>query len=151
MRRARDLAARVPGVRLVCLADNEGDIDEWFAEDRGEPVIGWVIRACQDPAICPPEGDPDPAGHRRERLLPTPVLEEVELTIRSRQARMPMEDRARHQDREGRRTRLQARAKTVTLRPPWGPDRELPPVAVNVVSVRQTSPPAGRSPWSGGC
>jgi hypothetical protein len=136
----------MPGVRLVCLADSEGDIDALFAESRGEPAIDWVIRACQDRATCPSESDSDSAGHLRERLLAMPVWEEIELPIRSRHARIPMEDRARRQDREGRRARLQVRAKAVTLRPPWRPERELPPVAVNVVSVCETSPPAGEGP-----
>jgi Transposase Tn5 dimerisation domain len=41
---------------------------------------------------------------------------------------------------------VEVRATTVTVRPPWRPDRVLPPVSVNVVSVRETDPPAGEEP-----
>ena len=38
------------------------------------------------------------------------------------------------------------RAARVTLRPPWRPDRKLPPVTVNVVLVSEVNPPPGDEP-----
>src|SRR5262249_18319450 len=40
----------------------------------------------------------------------------------------------------------EVRAKTVTLCPPRRPDRQLPPVTVNVVIVREPNPPQGELP-----
>lgn len=146
LRQARALATQLPEVRVVALADSEGDIYEWFAEERGEPAIDWVIRACQDRALRATGDDPESEAHLRSRLLATPVLEELELTIRCRRARMPMEDRTRRVDRESRKARLAVRAAAVTLRAPWRPDRVLPPVRVNVVLVREMAPPTDEDP-----
>lgn len=41
---------------------------------------------------------------------------------------------------------VEVRAARVTLRPPWRPDRRLPPVSVNVVLVREVNPPADEPP-----
>jgi hypothetical protein len=41
---------------------------------------------------------------------------------------------------------VQVRAAALTLRPPWRPDRSLPPVQVNVVLVSEPNPPAGEEP-----
>ena len=138
LRQARALAQEVPGVQCVCLADSEADIYEWFAEPRGTQAVHWLIRACQDRAV---EGD---VGQRlREQVLATPLRYEVELLIRGRQAKTAAEDRARRQNRETRQAKVEVRAATLTLRPPWRFDRELPPVTVNVVLVREPNPPAG--------
>ena len=40
---------------------------------------------------------------------------------------------------------MEVRAARVTLRPPYRPDRKLPPVTVNVVLVREPNPPAGET------
>ena len=138
LREARELAQEMPEVRCVCVADSEADIYEVFAEPRGEQPVHWLIRACQDRAI---SGDP---GHQlRGETLVTPVLYNVDLLIRGRTAKTAAEDRARRQNRETRRAKVEVRAARVTLRPPPRPDRKLPPVTVNVVLVREPNPPAG--------
>ena len=86
-------------------------------------------------------------GHQlRDQVLATPVLYEVELLIRGRKAKTAAEDRARRQNRETRQAKVEVRAASVTLRPPYRPDRKLPPVTVNVVLVREPNPPAGETP-----
>jgi len=138
LREARAIAQELPEVRCICVADSEADIFELFAEPRGERPVHWLIRACQDRAI---SGDP---GHQlRGEALATPVLYSAELLIRGRKAKTAAEDRGRRQDRETRRATVEVHATTVTLRPPCRPDRELPPVTVNVVLVREPSPPEG--------
>jgi hypothetical protein len=138
LREARKLAQEMPEVQCVCVADSEADIYELFAEPRGERPVHWLIRACQDRAI---SGDP---GHQlRGEALATPTLYNVELLIRGRSAKTAAEERARRQNRETRRATVEVRAASVTLRPPPRPDRKLPPVTVNVVLVREPSPPAG--------
>lgn len=80
------------------------------------------------------------------QVLSAPVLYQVELLMRGRQAKTPVADRARRQNRQTRQAQVEVRAATVTLRPPWRPDRELPPVTVNVVLVREPKPPPGAPP-----
>jgi hypothetical protein len=141
LREARKVAQELPTVQCVCVADSEADIYEVFAEPRGEYAVHWLIRACQDRAT---DGG---AGQRlRDRVLATPVLYQVELLIRGRNARLATEDRARRQNRETRRATVEVRAASVTLRAPSRPDRKLPPVTVNVVLVREPDPPARETP-----
>jgi hypothetical protein len=139
LRAAREVAQQLPGVECVCLADSEADIYEFFVEPRGERPVHWLIRACQDRAL---EGA-DPGNHLRDQVLGTPVLYQVTLLIRGRRAKTAAEDRSRRQNRETRQAQVEVRAATLTLRPPRRPDRELPPITVNVVLVREPNPPEG--------
>ncbi len=141
LREARKVAQELPGVQCVCVADSEADIYELFAEPRGEPPVHWLIRACQDRALAT-----DAGPHLRDQVLARPVLYQVGLLIRGRKAKTAAEDRARRQNRETRQAQVEVRAATVTLRPPWRPDRELPPVTVNVVLVHEPNPPPGETP-----
>jgi len=142
LREARQLAQQMPEVQIVCVADSEADIYEVFAESRGERPVHWLIRACQDRALQRGEA----ARHLRERVLATVVLYEVELAVRGREAKTAAEDRARRQDRKSRQAQVQVRAARVELRPPYRPDRQLPPVSVNVVLVSEPNPPPGETP-----
>lgn len=140
LRKAREVAQDLPAVQCVCVADSEADIYELFAEPRGEQPLHWLIRACQDRALAGAA-----ARHVRDETLATLVLYEVELLIRGRQAKTAAEDRARRQSRESRQAKVEVRAARVVLRPPYRPDRKLPPVTVNVVLVREPNPPAGET------
>jgi hypothetical protein len=141
LRAARELAQALPQVQCVCIADSEADIYEVVAEPRGAPPVQWLIRACQDRAVQGTAG-----AQLRAAVLATPVLYEVELKLRGRQAKTAAEDRARRQNRVTRQAAVEVRAGTVTLRPPPRPDRQLPPVTVNVVLVREPNPPPGEPP-----
>lgn len=146
LRRARDIAEQLPAVQCVCIADSEADIYELVCEPRGEmQPVHWLIRACQDRAL---EGEPDSDATRalRESVLATPLLYQVDLKVRGRKAKTAAEDRTRRQNRETRQATVEVRAATVTLRPPWRPDRQLPPVTVNVVLVTEPHPPEGAPP-----
>jgi hypothetical protein len=142
LRQARELARQCPRTQCVCVADSEADVYEVFAEPRGERPVQWLIRACQDRAVA----DADALGHLRDQVLAAPVLYTVALRIRGRKAKTAAEDRARRQDRRTRTATVEVRAAARVLRPPWRPDRVLPPVAVNVVLVREPNPPAGEPP-----
>jgi len=141
LRQARMVAEQVPAVQCVCMADSEADIYELFAEPRGTPSVHWLIRACQDRAL-----GTDAGPHLREQVLSTPVLYEVKLGVRGRKAKTTAEDRSRRQNRDSRQATVEVRATTVTLRPPWRCDRQLPAITVNVVLVREPNPPAGEPP-----
>lgn len=144
LRQAREAAAQLPRTQCICVADSEADIYECFAEPRGEsggPQVDWLIRACHDRAL---EADEQSGQrHLRQRVLSTAVLYELELLIRGRQAKTEVEKRGRRQTRQTRQARVQIRAAKLTLQPPWRGDRELPPVTVNVVLVRESDPPPG--------
>lgn len=144
LRAARAVAQQLPAVQCVCVADSEADIYELFAEPRGEHPVEWLIRACQDRAL---EQEAAAAGqHLRDQVLATPRLYTVELLIRGRKAKTAVEQRSRRQNRETRQASVEVRAATVTLRPPWRYDRQLPVVTVHVVLVREPNPPAGEPP-----
>lgn len=139
LRQARAVAEQVPGVQCICVADSEADIYELFAESRG--AAHWLIRACQDRAL-----PADAGSHLREQVLATPVLYQVELRIRGHKVETPIRKRGRRQNRGTRQATVQVRATTLTLRPPWRFDRELPACTVRVVLVREPNPPTGEPP-----
>jgi hypothetical protein len=141
LREARKIAQELPTVQCVCIGDSESDIYEVVAEPRGDRPVDWLIRACQDRAT-----DGGVGQRMRDEVLATPVLYEVELLIRGRTAKTAAEDRARRQNRETRQATVEVRAASVTLRPPYRPDRKLPAVTVNVVLVREPNPPPGEPP-----
>jgi hypothetical protein len=141
LRQARELAQDLPGVQCVCVADSESDIYEVLAEPRGARPIDWLMRACQDRAAA--DGGTE---HLRAQVLAQPVLYQVELLVRGRKAKTTVEDRGRRQSRQTRVAPVEVRAATLTLRPPWRPDRKLPPVTVQVVMVWEPQAPAGEPP-----
>ncbi|HUT90562.1 MAG TPA: transposase DNA-binding-containing protein [Thermoguttaceae bacterium] len=55
-RGACEEARRAPKTRVVCVADSEADIYELLAEGQSEPEdVDWIIRACQNRALQPPD------------------------------------------------------------------------------------------------
>jgi hypothetical protein len=140
LRRARQVAEQLPRVCCVCVGDSEADIYELFAEPRGESGLHWLIRACQNRAVA------DASKHLQDQVLVTPVLYEVALQVRARQAKIARDERVRRQSRSARQTTATVRAAALTLRPPWRADRQLPPVTVNVVLISEVDPPAGEVP-----
>jgi hypothetical protein len=141
LRQARELAQQTPTTQCICITDSEGDIYEVLAEPLGERPVQLLIRACQDRAVAD-----QPGQQVRDPVWSSPLLYEVELLIRGRQAKTAAEDRSRRQNRTTRQAKVEVRAATVTLRPPYRPDRKLPPVTVNVVLVREPNPPPGETP-----
>jgi hypothetical protein len=145
--RAREEARRCPATQLICVADSEADIYEVLAEGMREPQsCDWIIRACQDRALLGKNGENSGEKHIRESVLEQPVLFDKTIQVRGRKAKVACETRGRRQPRQSRETEVGVRAAGVTLRPPWRPDRKLPPVAVNVVLVSEVNPPAGDKP-----
>lgn len=137
MRQAQDLANQYPQTQFVCMGDSESDIYEVLAETLQAPGNAhWIVRAAQDRAL-------RSSVHLREELLAAPVSYRTEITVRGRVAKVNCEKRGRRQPRESREATVEVRAQRVTLRPPYRPDRKLPPVEVNVVLVRELNPPAG--------
>jgi len=150
LRQARDEAQRQPQTHIICVADSEADIYEVLAEGNSDPrSADWIVRACQDRALLPEnpgENEPSSAAYLREQVMGQPVLFTKTIKIRARKAKVSCSQRSRAQPRAAREIEVEARAAHVTLRPPWRSDRKLPAVSVNVVLVREMSPPAGEVP-----
>ncbi len=155
LRQAGEEANLAPNTRLVCVADSEADIYELLAQAEAQPrKVEWIVRACQNRALqvnheknAENDGLANiAANHLREEVLARPVLFTQTIKVRGRKAKVSCEDRGRRQPRVSRTATVEVRAGGVTLRPPWRPDRKLPPVSVNAVLVREINPPAGEQP-----
>jgi hypothetical protein len=145
--RAKEEAQRCPTTQFICVADSEADIYEVLAEATREPGrIHWIVRACQNRALLCERGESPAEKQIREYLLQQPVLFEKTIHVRGRKAKVACETRGRRQPRESREATVVVRAAEVTLRPPWRPDRTLPPITLNVVLVSEVNPPPGDEP-----
>ena len=143
LRQAREVAQKLPQVQCVCVGDSEADIYHLFAEPRGEQPVDWLIRACQERNAENADGS---HGVIRDCVMASRVLFTKEISVRGRHAKTSCETRTRRQSREGRTAEVEVRAARVTLQSPANSDRPLPPVAVNVVLVRELNPPQGEDP-----
>jgi len=146
LRQARAEAARLPGASVVCVADSEADLYELLMEGQAQPhAADWIVRACQNRAVCPGTIGPS-AASLRDALATQPRLLTHTVTVRGRTAKVACNHRVREQARIERSTEVEVRAACVTLRPPWRAGRRLPPLSVHVVWVRELAPPEGEAP-----
>lgn len=147
LRRARAVAQESPATTCVCIADSEADIYEVIAESRGiEHPVQWLIRASADRSLVKDPEAQEQAAHLREAVMAAPVLFTQQITVRGRTPKTGCETRGRRQARTDRKTEVEVRATTVTLKPPYRRDRQLLPVTANVVLVRELNPPEGDEP-----
>lgn len=147
LRQAQEEAQRCPATQFVSVADSEADIYEVVVEGTSQPQNGaWIVRACQDRALLDEESGKPAEQHLREHVLGQPVLFHKTIHVRGRKAKVSCEKRGRRQPRQSREAEVAVRAARVTLRPPWRPDRKLPPVTVNVVLVSEVNPPEDDEP-----
>jgi hypothetical protein len=122
-----------------------GVIYELFDEPRGdENPVHLLVRAGTDRALL--EETDTPGGRITDALLDTPVLFTNSISVRARAPKVNCETRGRRQPRKDRTTEVTVRAASVTLRPPWRPDRKRSPVTVNVVHVAEVDPPKDDTP-----
>lgn len=143
IRAARKVAEACPTTQCVCMADSEADLYEVFVEPRqlasgGELQL--LIRACQD------RGLSEAAGCTLAAVRATPCLAQSTLDISARRPKINVQRGKREAAREARLASVEIRAATLTLRPPWRPDRKLAAVTVNGVLVEEVDPPAGETP-----
>lgn len=146
--RAQHVARQHPTVKFITLADSEADIYEYLAEAVAGPENAhWIVRAAQDRAVTKETTiDEESARLIREQAMATPVLYTQTISVRGRDAKVSCEARGRRQPRESRMAEVEVRAVSLTLRPPYRPDRELSPITLNVVLVSETHPPADDVP-----
>jgi hypothetical protein len=147
LQQARQEGQLCPATQFICAADSEADIYEVLVEGMREPRTNdWIVRACQNRALSCENGQNTGEKLVREHLLQQPVLFGKTIQVRGRKAKVACETRGRRQPRQSRDAEVVVRAVRVTLRPPWRPDRKLPPVTVNVVIVSEVNPPSGDEP-----
>lgn len=147
MQQAGVEASHCPGTQIIAVADSEADIYELLVEGTHAPrKIDWIVRAAYDRALTK-HGENHAAGqHLREQALSQPVLFTQAIEVRGRTPKVTCDTRGRRQPRQPRAAEVEVRAAPVTLRPPWRSDRQLPPLEVNVVLVREINPPANDEP-----
>jgi len=143
IRAAREVAEACPETECICVADSEADIYELFSEartTRHQRQLHLLVRACQDRAL----------SNRDERLFETvrktPCLYRCSVDVSSHKPKTSAETRKRSLPRAARIAEVEVRATTVTLRPPYRPDRKLPAVTLNLVLVEEQHPPQGQAP-----
>lgn len=164
---AADLA-RPEGTQVVSIADSEGDIYELFQEAAGAAAkashpTDFIVRACHDRVLGPIEGallppggadlGPNEAGPAPTaptlygRASSAEVLTEFDLEVQGRPAKVKV-DGDRDKARTPRTAHMEVRAFEVMVPPPktkqieCGPE----PTPLNVVFVREASPPNGEAP-----
>jgi hypothetical protein len=151
VQQSRQVAQQTPATQVICVADSEADIYELLAA-AAEPGLDWIVRACQDRALLREKtaensGENAPAARLlMEAVAAQAVLFTNTISVRGRKPKVACETRARRQARVSRQAEVEVRALRVTLRPPYRPDRQLPPVEVNVVLVRERAAPAREEP-----
>lgn len=120
--RCAELAATLPGTRLVYVADRECDIHEFMVRAQRESRIDWLIRATHN--RCLTGGD-----KLWDRLAQAAVVGEVRFTLPARP------------QRPSRPVVLTVRVERVTVHPQEGE-----PVTVTALRAREESPPAEVKP-----
>lgn len=146
LRHAQAEARRCPATHMVCVGDSEADIYEVLAEAQTGPEnADWIVRAAKDRVV---ETDGGETKRRlREEVRAQPVLFARTIQVRGRKAKVACNKCSRSRPRQSRRATVEVRAAArVVLRAPWRPGGRPPPVAVNVVLVREKDPPVGDEP-----
>lgn len=147
LQHAQAEAKHCPNTHLISVADSEADIYEVVVQAVSAPHrCDWIVRACQDRAVLDENGQKIAGQRLHDTILSQPVLFTKTIQVRGRHAKVSCEKRGRRQPRQSRQAEVEVRAGSVTLRPPWRADRQLPPVTLNAVLVREINPPPGEEP-----
>lgn len=144
LRAARDVADACRETTCVCVGDSEADIYELFSEPREidgpQEQIHLLVRACQNRTT-------NDQNHLLSKVRSSDCIYEGTVDVSARKAIIASTKQGkRHQSRAARIASVEVRATTITLRPPWRPDRKLPEVTVNVVLVEETNTPVDCEP-----
>ena len=98
-----------------------------------------LVRACQSRTTTD-------QGNWLKAVRATPCLYTSTVNVSRRKPKIAVEPGKREMPRDARIAEVEVRSTTVTLRPPYRPDRKLPEVTVNVVLVEEMNPPQGVVP-----
>jgi len=146
IRAAREVAAACPNTTCVSVSDSESDIYEVFSEPRlvgkaaddSAPAIHFLVRAGQTRCT--------ETGKWLDDVRAGDCLDRNTVQVSRRRAKIAVTKSKRAQSRDARTAKVEIRATTVTLSPPYRFDRSLPTLQVNLVLVEEPDPPAGCEP-----
>ena len=140
---ARDVAEESPDTQCILVCDSESDIYEFFAEPRHTShgrSLEILVRGCQ------PRATTTKGVSIEGAVRAAPCRYTATIQVKAHTPKTQVETRKRRTERTPRVAQVEVRACSVMLRPPPRSDRQLPPVAVNVILVEEVSPPAGEEP-----
>ena len=140
-RAVQAFAKTAPDTQCISLCDSEGDIYDLLAEERTTDNFHWIIRACHDRVVL--DEHDDTCRTLRDFMFGLPVLFTNDITARGRKQRVPVNLRSRSKSRDARQTTVAVRADTVLIQVPDKSKHAVRSVKVNVVFVREESPPQG--------
>jgi Transposase DNA-binding/Transposase Tn5 dimerisation domain len=125
--------------KVVMVADSEADIYEMFVEAEKSPKFcraEYVIRLCENRAL--PEPDQQAGAEAFHKLFDAiadaPVLARRKLKL------------SRTPKRRARTAKVEIRAKSITLKPPFRRGQHLAHVTLNVILIREINPPPDEEP-----
>jgi hypothetical protein len=116
-----------PGTIWTYVADRESDIAEVFAKTR-EHGVDFIVRANQPRAVMAEEGS------LFELAASAPVKGAFEVPLRARPGQ------------PARTATVQVRARELTIRGPYRPDKKMPAETMSVVEIKELHPAQGAEP-----
>lgn len=140
---SRQVAEESPDTQCILVCDSESDIYEFFAEPRHTShnrPLDILVRSGQSRATT------SKGVAILDAVRATPCRYSATIQVKAHTPKTQMETRNRRTERTPRTAQVEIRVCSVTLRPPPRNDRQLPPVAVNVILVEEVSSPAGQDP-----
>lgn len=138
-RQACAISGEALPTKVVMVADSEADIYEMFLEAEKSPKFcraDYVIRLCENRAL--PEPDEQAGAEAFHKLFDAiagaPVLARRKLKL------------SRTPKRRARTAKVEIRAKSLTLKPPFRRGQRLASVTLQVIQIREVNPPPDAEP-----
>jgi len=125
--------------QVVMVADSEADIYEMFVEAEKSPKFcraEYVIRLRENRSLPEPDKEAGPEAFQKlfDAIAGAPVLVRRKLKL------------SRTPKRRARTAKVEIRAKSITLKPPFRKGQRLTPVTLNVVLIREVNAPPDEEP-----
>jgi hypothetical protein len=125
--------------QVVMVADSEADIYEMFLEAQKSPKFcraEYVIRLCENRALPAPDKEAGPEAFHKlfDAIATARVIGRRKLKL------------SRTPKRKARTAKIEIRAKSITLKPPYRRGRRLAEVTLNVVLVEEVNAPHDQEP-----
>ena len=132
-----EAASHLPGVRVVSIADREGDFYDLFHSRQNMPGIELLIRAKHNRAV-------DGQMKMFEAVEQTPVRGQMRIHMEPRSKRPKQGRRAARSPRDRRDADVLVRYMQVTIAPPrYGLSSGKPPVQARLIHVHEPNLPPG--------
>lgn len=139
LRDTMEVAAQMPGTRVVNVCDREADIFELFDEQRQNPSVDLLVRAKHNRKTA---GE---AGFLFDSIKNTPVKKTLDVPIERKSARPKKSKQKARSKQQGRMATLSLRYMPVQITPPrYHANKE--PVNLWLIHAVEESPPEGNKP-----